>query len=76
LTPWSEGGEGQRLGSGGGEGKRHGWVVVHGGQRWRTAVGRTIERRWRQLGIWPELGDDGQGLNEKFAYKVGMRVNY
>jgi hypothetical protein len=39
----------------------HGRVVVHGSRRRRTAVGRSAERRWRQLGIWPELGDDGQG---------------
>jgi hypothetical protein len=41
--------------------RRHGRAVVHGGRRWPTAVGRSTERLWRQLGIWPELGDDGQG---------------
>jgi hypothetical protein len=39
--------------------RRHSLVVVHGGWRWRTAMGRSVRRRW--LGISPELGDEGQG---------------
>jgi hypothetical protein len=41
--------------------RQHGRAVVHGGWRWCMAEGHSAERRWRQLGIWPELGDDGQG---------------
>jgi hypothetical protein len=39
----------------------HDRAVVHGGWRRRMVAGCSAERRWRQLGIWPELGDDRQG---------------
>jgi hypothetical protein len=41
--------------------RRHVRAVVHGGWRWCTAAGCSAKRRWRQPGIWLELGDGGQG---------------